>query len=76
MTLRPSLTFIAPIMLCFALTGLNIIERWGRRPSLIVSSTGMTISVTMITAMTAITPTHPKAGAVGITFLYCFLAGT
>lgn len=64
-----------PIMLCFALTGLNIIERWGRRPALMVSSAGMTISVIMITAMTAITPTHPQAGAVGITFLYVFLAG-
>jgi hypothetical protein len=61
-------------MFCFALTGLNIIERWGRRPSLMVSSTGMTISVAMITAMTALTPTHPRAGVVGITFLYVFLA--
>ncbi|GFZ50245.1 hypothetical protein JCM24511_08001 [Saitozyma sp. JCM 24511] len=63
-----------PIMLCFALTGLNIIERWGRRPSLMVSSTGMTISVAMITAMTAVTPTHQHAGIVGILFLYVFLA--
>lgn len=61
-------------MLCFALTGLNIIERWGRRPSLMVSSTGMTISVAMITAMTAVTPTHQHAGIVGILFLYVFLA--
>ena len=63
-----------PIMMCFALTGLQFIERWGRRPSLMISSVGMTISVTMITAMTALTPTNPKAGPVGIVFLYTFLA--
>ena len=63
-----------PIMMIFALSGLQFIERWGRRPSLMLSSAGMTLSVTMITVCTALTPHHKKAGPVGIFFLYLFLA--
>lgn len=63
-----------PIMMVFALTGLQFVERWGRRPSLMVSSAGMTISVTMITVCTALTPYHQQAGPAGIFFLYSFLA--
>jgi len=62
-----------PIMMVSALCGLRFVERWGRRPTLMLSSTGMTLSVVMITICTALTPTHPKAGAAGIAFLYIFL---
>ncbi|PCH41336.1 general substrate transporter [Wolfiporia cocos MD-104 SS10] len=62
-----------PIMMLSALTGLRFIERWGRRPTLMLSSTGMSLSVIVITICTALTPTHPRAGSVGIAFLYIFL---
>ncbi|KZT12891.1 general substrate transporter [Laetiporus sulphureus 93-53] len=62
-----------PIMMIAALSGLRFIEKWGRRPTLMLSSTGMSFSVVVITVCTALTPTHPQAGVVGIAFLYVFL---
>ena len=62
-------------MMVAALSGLQFVERWGRRPSLMLSSVGETISVIMLTVCTALVPTHPKAGPAGIAFLYIFLAG-
>lgn len=62
-----------PIMMISALSGLRFIEKWGRRPTLMLSSTGMAISVIVITVCTALTPTHTSAGSVGIAFLYIFL---
>ncbi|CCM03381.1 uncharacterized protein FIBRA_05511 [Fibroporia radiculosa] len=62
-----------PIMMISALSGLRFIERWGRRPTLMLSSTGMALSVVVITICTALTPVNPKAGPVGIAFLYIFL---
>ncbi|KAL6298721.1 general substrate transporter [Sparassis latifolia] len=62
-----------PIMMISALCGLQFLERWGRRPTLMLSSTGMSISVVIITVCTALTPKHSQAGPVGIAFLYIFL---
>ena len=62
-------------MMAAALTGLQFVERWGRRPSLMLSSSGETISVIMVTVCTALVPHHPKAGPAGIAFLFIFLAG-
>jgi len=62
-----------PIMMISALSGLRFIERWGRRPTLMLSSTGMAICVILITICTALTPKHPQAGSAGIAFLYIFL---
>jgi MFS family permease len=62
-----------PIMMISALSGLRFIQRWGRRRTLMISSTGMAISVVLITVCTALTLTHPGAGSAGIVFLYVFL---
>ena len=62
-------------MMVSALSGLQFVERWGRRPSLMLSSIGETISVVLVTVCTALVPNHPKAGPAGIAFLYVFLAG-
>ncbi|KAH9947314.1 general substrate transporter [Amylocystis lapponica] len=62
-----------PIMMISALSGLRFIEKWGRRPTLMLSSTGMSICVILITVCTALTPNHPQAGSAGIAFLYIFL---
>jgi MFS family permease len=68
-----SLSVQTPIMMISALSGLRFIQRWGRRRTLMISSTGMAISVVLITVCTALTPTHPGAGPAGIVFLYVFL---
>ncbi|EPT02814.1 hypothetical protein FOMPIDRAFT_1029123 [Fomitopsis schrenkii] len=62
-----------PVMMIAALSGLRFIEKWGRRPTLMCSSTGMALCVVVITMCTALSPTHPRAGSVGIAFLYIFL---
>ncbi|KIM76493.1 hypothetical protein PILCRDRAFT_12734 [Piloderma croceum F 1598] len=62
-----------PIMMIAALCGLRQIEKWGRRPTLLFSSTGMCLCVVAITVCTALTSKSPKAGPAGIAFLYLFL---
>lgn len=62
-----------PIMMAAALGGLRFVDRWGRRPLLMASSTGMTISVAIITACTANQQGEPAVGAMGIAFIYVFL---
>ncbi|KAI0731055.1 general substrate transporter [Earliella scabrosa] len=62
-----------PIMMVAALSGLRWIDRLGRRKLLIASSTGMFLSVTVITACTAQQEGRPVVGGTGIAFLYVFL---
>ncbi|KAH9849895.1 general substrate transporter [Lenzites betulinus] len=62
-----------PIMMAAALSGLRWQDRIGRRKLLIASSTGMSISVAIITACTAQQEGRPIVGGVGIAFVYVFL---
>lgn len=62
-----------PIMMATALCGLRFVDRWGRRPLLMASSTGMSISVAVITACTANQDGRPAVGATGVAFIYVFL---
>ncbi|OBZ66743.1 Lactose permease, partial [Grifola frondosa] len=62
-----------PIMMVAALFGLRWMDRIGRRKLLIASSTGMAMSVAIITACTAQQAGKPVVGAVGIAFVYVFL---
>lgn len=64
-----------PIMMAAALSGLRWQDRIGRRKLLIASSTGMAISVAVITACTAQQADRPVVGGVGIAFVYVFLVG-
>lgn len=60
-------------MMAAALSGLRWIDRLGRRKLLIASSTGMSLSVAIITACTAHQAGKPVVGGVGIAFVYVFL---
>ncbi|OSD05262.1 general substrate transporter [Trametes coccinea BRFM310] len=62
-----------PIMMAAALSGLRWQDRLGRRKLLIASSTGMSLSVAVITACTAQQAGRPVVGGVGIAFVYVFL---
>ncbi|CDO72080.1 hypothetical protein BN946_scf184962.g23 [Trametes cinnabarina] len=62
-----------PIMMAAALSGLMWQDRLGRRKLLIASSTGMSLSVAVITACTAQQAGRPVVGGVGIAFVYVFL---
>jgi len=62
-----------PIMMIAALCGLRFIHKFGRRQLLMFSSTGMSISVAIITACTANYAGRPAVGGTGIAFLYVFL---
>lgn len=60
-------------MMISTLSGLNIIERYGRRKLLMSSSFWMSVSVAVIIACTAEQAGHPAVGLVGIAFIYVFL---
>ncbi|KAH8801366.1 general substrate transporter [Xylogone sp. PMI_703] len=62
-----------PIMMVAALCGLRFIQTFGRRKLLMFSSTGMSLSVAVITACTANQAGHPAVGGTGVAFLYVFL---
>jgi sugar porter (SP) family MFS transporter len=62
-----------PIMFVAAMIGSRLNEHIGRRRALITGSTGMTISMVVITACTARQEGHPAVGATGIAFIYVFL---
>lgn len=62
-----------PIMMVAALCGLRYVEKLGRRKVLMGSSTGMSISVAIITACTANQAGRPAVGGTGVAFLYVFL---
>ncbi|KAH9921710.1 general substrate transporter [Epithele typhae] len=62
-----------PIMMAAALFGLRWVDRLGRRKLLIGSSTGMALSVAVITACTAQQAGRPVVGGAGIAFVYVFL---
>ncbi|CAK7226490.1 hypothetical protein SBRCBS47491_006249 [Sporothrix bragantina] len=62
-----------PVMACAALVGLSMVHKFGRRPLLMISSTGMTICMAIITACTAQQKGKPAVGGTGIAFLYIFL---
>lgn len=62
-----------PVMMIAALCGLRLIHKFGRRKLLMFSSTGMSISVAIITACTAKQAGNPAVGGTGIAFLYVFL---
>lgn len=42
-------------MMIAALSGLRFIEKWGRRPTLMCSSTGMALCVIVITVTSSVT---------------------
>ena len=60
-------------MMAAALSGLRWMDRLGRRKLLIASSTGMALSVAVITACTAQQAGRPAVGGTGIAFVYVFL---
>ena len=60
-------------MMISTLSGLNVIERYGRRKLLMSSSFWMSVSVAVIIACTAKQAGHPVVGIVGIGFIYIFL---
>ena len=62
-----------PIMMASSLTGLCLIDRWGRRPLLITGSLLMTACLSIITACTAQHEGKPAVSGAGIAFLYIFL---
>lgn len=62
-----------PVMAVAALCGLSVVHKFGRRKLLMISSTGMTISIAIITACTAEQAGKPAVGGTGIAFLYIFL---
>jgi MFS family permease len=62
-----------PIMFVAAVTGSRLVDRVGRRKMFILSSAGMTISVSIVTACSALQAGHPAVGTTGIVFLYVFL---
>lgn len=62
-----------PVMAIAAFCGLNVMHKFGRRKLLMASSTGMAISMAIITACTAKHEGRPAVGGTGIAFLYVFL---
>ncbi|TFB00386.1 Lactose permease, partial [Trichoderma ghanense] len=62
-----------PVMAAAALCGLSVVHKFGRRKLLMFSSAGMSISVAIITACTALQAGRPAVGGTGIAFLYIFL---
>ncbi|KAI1612928.1 general substrate transporter [Exophiala viscosa] len=62
-----------PVMAAAAFCGINTMHKFGRRNLLMFSSTGMAISMAIITACTARQAHHPAVGGTGIAFLYIFL---
>ncbi|KAL1962654.1 hypothetical protein VTN77DRAFT_9288 [Rasamsonia byssochlamydoides] len=62
-----------PIMMVASLSGLCLIDHFGRRQLLITGSILMSVSLSIITACTAQHGGKPVVSGVGITFLYIFL---
>ncbi|KAL7932838.1 general substrate transporter [Trichoderma chlorosporum] len=62
-----------PVMAAAALCGLSVVHKFGRRKLLMFSSAGMSVSVAIITACTALQAGRPAVGGTGIAFLYIFL---
>lgn len=62
-----------PIMMAASLTGLCLIDRFGRRQLLMTGSILMAASLSIITACTAQHAGKPVVSGVGIAFLYIFL---
>ncbi|KAM0258017.1 hypothetical protein ACHAQJ_004060 [Trichoderma viride] len=60
-------------MAAAALCGLSVVHKFGRRKLLMFSSAGMTVSIAIITACTALQAGRPAVGGTGIAFLYIFL---
>ncbi|KAL7807437.1 general substrate transporter [Trichoderma gracile] len=63
----------APVMATAALCGLSVVHKFGRRKLLMFSSAGMSVSIAIITACTALQAGRPAVGGTGIAFLYIFL---
>lgn len=62
-----------PVMAAAALCGLSVVHKFGRRKLLMFSSAGMSVSIAIITACTALQAGRPAVGGTGIAFLYIFL---
>ncbi|KAK4065880.1 uncharacterized protein Triagg1_8432 [Trichoderma aggressivum f. europaeum] len=62
-----------PVMAIAALCGLSVVHKFGRRKLLMFSSAGMSVSIAIITACTALQAGRPAVGGTGIAFLYIFL---
>ncbi|ANB13391.1 glucose-inactivated glycerol proton symporter STL1 [Sugiyamaella lignohabitans] len=63
-----------PIMFVCAITGSRFaVDSMGRRKLFILASTGMTLSLIVITACSALQEGRPAVGGTGIAFLYVFL---
>jgi hypothetical protein len=62
-----------PIMMIASLSGLCLIDHFGRRPLLIIGSVLMSFCLSIITACTAQHAGKPVVSGVGIAFLYVFL---
>jgi sugar porter (SP) family MFS transporter len=62
-----------PVMFVAAICGSKSTDLIGRRKMFIIGSSGMTLSMIVITACTARQAGHPAVGGTGIAFIYVFL---
>ncbi|MCJ1433926.1 hypothetical protein MMC27_003291 [Xylographa pallens] len=63
----------SPVMTIGTLLGVNFIDRYGRRPMLMGSSTICSICVLVVIICSAQQAGHPSVGLAGISFVYVFL---
>ncbi|KZT57251.1 general substrate transporter [Calocera cornea HHB12733] len=62
-----------PVMIGGAIINAFIVERVGRRHLLMFGSCGMVVTLSVLTACTALQTDHPNLGTPGVVFIYLFL---
>jgi len=63
----------SPVMMIGTLLGVRFLDKAGRRPMLMGSSTVCSFCVLMVVICSALQDKHPGLGLVGISFVYVFL---
>jgi len=63
----------SPVMMLGTILGVRFLDKAGRRPMLMGSSTVCSFCVLMVVICSALQSTHPNLGMVGISFVYVFL---
>ena len=63
----------SPVMMLGTILGVRFLDKAGRRPMLMGSSTVCSFCVLMVVVCSALQSTHPGLGLVGISFVYVFL---